>query len=206
MGDWEVALAEIMYPNSFENVTDGTEQDGMKENEMKIHTINGVKSVFLPPASYTSLSTLLNACIKTTKRYDLTFGRLNNYFRVIIGKDTITFSKKLGYILGFTDLNVTKNQLADYPVDMRAGMDALYVYCDILDLSMVGDSMQPLLRAIPCKGEFGEIVHLEFTHLHYVPLLYKQFSSIGISIKDDLSHRVAFKFGKSVLKLHFRKQ
>ena len=63
-----------------------------------------------------------------------------------------------------------------------------------------------MLRIVPISGNFGEIVEKTFVAPHYVPILKKVFSSIDISIKTDQDRPFAFQFGKSIVKLHFRKR
>jgi hypothetical protein len=119
-------------------------------------------------------------------------------------------SPLLQYILGFekSDLIFGDDDTisAAYPPDLRAGVDSLFVYCDIVEPQIVGARREQLLRIIPIKGAYAEIVHHDFISPHYVPVLNKQFGSIDISIKTDQNMPVAFRFGKTVAKLHFRKK
>ncbi len=41
---------------------------------------------------------------------------------------------------------------------------------------------------------------------HYVPVVAKEVDRIQIDIKDDSNLSVPFQFGKTVVKLHFRKK
>lgn len=206
-GNWEVALVEFSYPNSWDNITTEIE-NGMQANEIKIHSEKKTTSVFLEPGNYNKVKSLVNECVKKTRSHDLTFGLIKDgrdKVRIILGTDKLTLSPRLAYVLGFGDQHIVQNTTGEFPADMRAGMDALFVYCDVADMSLVGDSAHPLLRSVPASGNYLDLVHHEFRHLHYVPLLYKQFSSIGITINTDTNRPVPFKFGKSIVKLHFRR-
>jgi hypothetical protein len=121
----------------------------------------------------------------------------------------ITVSPHLQYMLGlqFNDTELYGNGmiLAKYPVDLRAGIDALYVYCDLLENQIIGNVRAPLLRILPVQGQFGEIIDKDFVAKHYIPVLKKEFQTVHISIKDDTNKPIPFSFGKAVVKLHFKK-
>ena len=85
-------------------------------------------------------------------------------------------------------------------VQMDQGFDTIYVYTDVVESRIVGDSVAPLLRALPVCGSHGETVSDRFSNIHYVPLLYLHFKSIEIDI------RVPFEYGRVTLTLHFRRR
>ena len=119
----------------------------------------------------------------------------------------ITLSEHLAYMLGFKSPFLEKQiTMGQYPPDMRGGIDSLFVYCDIVSPQVVGDSMQHLLRILPVGGKYGDIINHVFVSPHYMDVLQKDFSSISISIKTDRDLPVPFKFGKTILKLHFRRK
>ena len=71
----------------------------------------------------------------------------------------------------------------------------IYVYTDVVESRIVGDSLAPLLRSLPVGGSRGATVHYRFTNIHYVPLLYAHFNSIEIN-RDDTGRFVPFEYGK----------
>jgi hypothetical protein len=93
---------------------------------------------------------------------------------------------------------------ADRPVNSVLGVQSMYVYCDIADYSIVGDTSAQILRNVPIKGKKHEIVTERFDIPHYVPVLNNHFESIHLNISNDLGNNVKFAVGKSVVKLHFR--
>ena len=80
----------------------------------------------------------------------------------------------------------------------------MFVYCDLADYSIVGDTSAQILRNVPIKGKKHEIVTERFDVPHYVPVLNSHFESIQLNISNDLGDNVKFAVGKSVVKLHFR--
>ena len=63
-------------------------------------------------------------------------------------------------------------------VDIDQGFDTIYVYTDVVESCIVGDSLAPLLWSLPVGGSHGATVYDRFINIHYVPLLYAQFESI----------------------------
>ena len=62
----------------------------------------------------------------------------------------------------------------------------------------------PILHTVTVKGEHGSYVSKDFKSPHYVPLNKKIFGTIGITIRDEAGHLVAFEHGKVIITLHFR--
>ena len=94
---------------------------------------------------------------------------------------------------------------ADLSCDLQAGIHALYVYCDLLQFTHVGDIKAPLLRVVNSGGEAGDVVTRYYERPRYIPLQKKNFDSIQIIIRDDLGEKIHFENGKVLLTLHFRR-
>ena len=94
----------------------------------------------------------------------------------------------------------------DNVVDMDQGFDTIYVYTDVVESRIVGDSLAPLLRSLPVGGNHGAAVYDRFTNIHYVPLLYAHFKSTEINIRDDTGRFVPFEYGKVIVTLHFQRR
>ena len=95
---------------------------------------------------------------------------------------------------------------ADDVVNMTRGFDTIYVYTDVVESRIVGDSLAPFLRTLRVAGSHGATVSDRFTNIHYVPLLYSHFKSIEMDIRDDTGRRVPFEYGRVTVTLHFRRR
>ena len=73
------------------------------------------------------------------------------------------------------ELEIAKNTEAPLPVDLEAGFHAMYLYTDIVEPQLVGDSKVSLLKVVKCSGEFGDNVSVNFPNLQYVPVNVKSF-------------------------------
>lgn len=97
-----------------------------------------------------------------------------------------------------------------YPnvMDMSAGIRALCVYCDIVDLTMIGDSKVNLLRTVPVPRDarFMDQIDMEFQRVHYIPVTRTELRNIEVYIKDESGGDLEFELGRVILTLHFRKR
>ena len=123
----------------------------------------------------------------------------------------IIFSPGLGNILGYDEredvINVfgifdnVKTLHNTYNTDVNC--QSLFVYCDILEQVIVGDTKASLLRSLSVSGKYGNIVREIYDKPMYVPIQKKHFESIEIDIRSDFGEPVSFVNGKSSVKLHF---
>ena len=109
-------------------------------------------------------------------------------------KAKFSLSDRFASMVGFDEkeLEIAKNTEARLPVDLEAGFHAMYLYTDIFEPQLVGDSNVSLLKVVKCSGEFGENVNVSFPHLQYVPVSVKSFEIIEIDIKDDTQEKGAY--------------
>ena len=211
-GDWEVGIVEVIYPNSWFNVNDEPSAGGFVSKSNEIVMIRAPKQgyrITIPANHYSSIGQLLGAIKRaqtTTKADPFEFSLDENSGRVKYDAPNVAtvvvLPPLLQYMLGFEAYGVRKGTVARYPPDLRGGIDALFVYSDIVEPQIVGDTKAPILRIIPVSGSFTDIVDRVFVAPHYVPVLNKQFSSVRITIKTDQDRLVPFQFGKVIVKLH----
>ena len=125
-------------------------------------------------------------------------------YRVITHKITLTMLSNVVFlgdmnttILGFRDnpligpndgTDIVRE--ADSVVDMSRGFESLYVYTNVVEPGVVGDSLVPLPRIVPLSGRQCDTVSKTFQKTQYVPVLCKEFSTIEIDIRDDTGRPV----------------
>ena len=124
----------------------------------------------------------------------------------------LEFSPLLADILGFSKsrnpiVNDSNNEEifhSDHACDIHAGINSVYVYCDVLEHVPVGDTKAPLLRIANAIGE--DIIHNIYETPKFLPLLRKQFDSIEIDLRDCYGEPIPFDGGESVVViLEFRR-
>ena len=63
----------------------------------------------------------------------------------------------LAQILGLPGLEVISQKMtAPHSVDINRGLTGLYVYCDLCEPQIVGDTLVPRLRILDSKGNDGQ--------------------------------------------------
>ena len=218
-GNWLVALSEITYSKSWFNVGDGHTvtpamiHDGQPVDAMKsdhktaispgfyhtpselIEHINSLMSTWQTPASVTKLPELMintNGIVSLKTMGIVKEGSATRQFGAL-------FDNEMSTLLGIANSR---------PAFLDQGMTSLYVYCDILQPQVVGDSFEPLLRTIgvDSNARFGENVTEIFDYPYYLPLARTVFQEIEINIRNDIGEAPPFNFGRTTVTLHFVKQ
>ena len=208
LSGYTVALTEIQYPNSWNNIKDGS------FTLQKTGNTNDRQTVRLLEGRYVTMEQLIEAFQKQLENL-----RANTY--VIVHWDKIrrktlinitrdgavlTISKQLAQILGFRGRRFVKGvHTSEYHTDIDEGMSAIYVYSSIVQNQLVGDSLVPLLRVVPIRGRSDELYRSEeFLHPYYLPTVNETTSELGFYLRRDDGDDISFRTGKVVLTLHFQ--
>lgn len=91
--------------------------------------------------------------------------------------------------------------------DISAGIHSLYVYCDLVEPSFVGDTFSNILRSVNINhtDPFGKDCECIFNPIQYYRLSRSKFQRIGIGLYDDAGEVIPFKFGRTKVVLHFKR-
>ena len=79
--------------------------------------------------------------------------------------------------------------------DLQRCFYSLFVYCVIVEQTVVGDVKVPLLRIVNISGREGLTVSRIYQAVQYTPVQCKRFETIEIDIRDDAGHKVSFQRG-----------
>jgi hypothetical protein len=113
----------------------------------------------------------------------------------------------LQFVLGFKNMELAKPPLtAPFKADLVRGSFAMFIYCDIVEHLMVGDSQAPLLRTTHLhNSEHGAVVNQVFNPAHYVRICKPHISVIEVDIRTDSGAPFPLSTeGKLILTLHFK--
>jgi len=201
-GDWEVALSEIIYPCKFDLVNGNVCKIDAYVDGLYVCQYNFEKSKYDVPATLVRDLNIVNNRKYYLASYDEVTRQVT--MKVLESHATLNFSDALAHALGF------KNKYFDGPntyVGERITDEpsTMYVYCDLIEHVIVGDSRVPLLRTFGMEKSSNEVVHRTFQNPLYVPVQKKHFDSIEMNIMTDAGEAMPFAFGKSVAILHFRR-
>ena len=217
-------LVEISTPADLVNI---------RRNEcyLDIH-VNGrpFHMLVLPPSHYRRLRSVMMMSIHAQQRIQIRlvgqtkserYGNLLASFSMdgdkvlmrlrnaVYDNISIRFSKALARILGFdADVHYSGERVrATRLPDLKPpeAVRSMYVYCDLLEHVMVGDTKAPLLRIVDKPHTYVGNVHHILSPILYVPLQKKSFDTIEINIMTDSGQPVHFADGKSFVVLELRR-
>ena len=206
-GVWEVGLYSISYPNTWYTL-----QKGVDTHLFYADRTGLFQQAIMDYGYYQSMQELIKAANKALSRnvsdnIKLTYNALTGKVTVQI-KNGFQFAvmKQLSIILGFggKDVMLKKTTESPYVADLTT-VSTIYVYCDIVEPQIVGDTSAQLLKSIPAEGRFGDIIAKTFTNIQYVPIRTKSFEAVEVLLRNDAGDPVPFERGKVVITLHFRK-
>lgn len=210
IGEWEVGLAEIIYPHMWNNISDDT-------NEFMYDIGNGILKkgkiacgYYESPTEIVKALTLQNFQEKIT----INFNKHTKRVKINLKKNAkLVLPEGLAEKLGFLPGEVNNaNEISSsarvvespFIVDPNSDFHLFYLYSDIVEPQVIGDIQAPLLRIITVRGHDGDMIHELYDRPHYVPILRKNFQTIEIVIRTHTGNLVSFARGKLIVKLHFR--
>ena len=234
--EWEVGLAEIIYPHTWKNMTDITFRVKMIEDDRwqrKVVTIPG--ALYNDPDKFiTLINNQINDVLGENQQNKIHFvyNELTRKVSVCLENGYgVILKQPLNTVMGFGDneecdlVNSFRNDerrvvredakrlfidddkiTSPFVMDLHRGLHTFFVYCDIVEPQLVGDVNVPLLRSVAIKGQDGEVVSKSFDNIHYIGLGRSTFQDIEIHITDDTGTRVPFEYGRVIVKLHFRQK
>lgn len=211
-GEWEVGLAEIIFPMSFYNIREGYNTIDYYESKSPAALVysSDLNTVSIPAGNYNSIDSILNYLNRhkvfsgeIILRYDenTSFVEAKNS-----GKLFAFCRYGIDQVLGF-DASMPMIDSAQYPANLYKQVpQQLFVYSDIVEPQLVGDTSAPLVRIIGIeqKSDYGKVIVKTYESPHYLPLLKRQFETIEIDIRDSTGASAPFQYGPVIVKLHFK--
>jgi len=124
----------------------------------------------------------------------------------------VKFSPALALMLGFdvdTNYDGHGEHRAKLPMNLTVNENLVYVYCDLLEQVLVGDTKAPLLhlviRSTDMMSSLERIEHVTFKPVQYVPVQKNFFDIVTINLMMDTGRPMPFFPGKSIIVLEFRR-
>ena len=84
-------------------------------------------------------------------------------------------------------------------------MQTLYIYSDVIDYQIVGNSKAILMGVVPLKGKHGEQQSWQFNPFQYIDIRTSTIPSISMRICTPTGEEVPFMSGDILCRLHFRR-
>ena len=189
-GDWEVGLVEIQYPHNRFNVP-SEESARTFQLRCRINDETNSHTFRIPDGYYPTIQSLLEAIqskanLLSTYRIQLNFSELRQKVSMDVNNCKLTVPPHIRRMLGMSSFTTVSSSqtIGDSAVDMQP-VDSLYVYCDVIEPKVVGDSQTPLLRIVPAKGKYGELITQTYENIHYVRVQTKTFQTGWCSCENQ---------------------
>jgi hypothetical protein len=210
--EWEVALYTVVYPRTWQNVPAGnliTVTTSVADSISK-----DVRYESIPAAHYDSIDLLTrtlqnqinpqNNPMLPSLRFHSTERKV--YFHIPVG-GSLQFDSELSALLGIHDGTVVDSTtMGAFTASTAIDVTAIYVYANIVQPQVVGNTYSSLLQIVPVQGLFGDIVQYSPTKLLYVPLRSNTISSIEINLARSSGEAITFQTGHVIVQLHFQKR
>lgn len=231
-GDWEVALTEISCPAGWYNINKEDhwfELDNIRfslPDDMYL-TVKSVLDQMVElmktrqrfhDAETRLMNRKLNPNViqALAQRPNIILAHnkpANRVLFVIPERQSMTLSPALMKVLGFQTFSRSDNLLqfpsvaiiAQDEPSLRVNPLLAYVYCDLIEPVVVGDTKVPLLRTAIIDGHVDQLINHIYPTPIYAPLQRKTFNTVEINIMSDTGEPMPFISGKSVVVLHFRR-
>ena len=228
-GSWKCGLAEIQYPRSWYTMLRSLDH-WVQCRQDNIDII-----VFLPLGYYQNPRDVIDQLNREMEKHftaaadvkmrDPTLGlttlpqlrtclHFNPYSQVAsleiqkpqLQNMRVALSFPLARMLGF---DTTVYRQPGFHVASRVAnlnnTNAIFVYLDVIQSQIVGDTIAPLLNIVAVQGEPGDLVCRRLDKPHYKPILRKHFSDIHISLRDNQGDPIRFEEGKVIVTLHLKR-
>ena len=162
-GEWEVGMYSIIYPNTWYTL-ENNQQRSIYYGYPPHGFFTGTR---LDYGHYENIQEFIEKANKTMKDDKLLKGGIQFKENKLSKKVTAqiksgyslrmreTVSRSLGF--GGATPTIKKTTESPYVSDLSV-LSTIYVYCDIVELQIVGDTNARLLRSIPVQGKFGDII------------------------------------------------
>ena len=128
---------------------------------------------------------------------------INVTFDVVTGKFTmkllegvnVQFHGEFSRMTGFRRNNAF-SQRPRGVCDIQRGLYSMYIYCNVCNKTIVGDTKVPLLQIVAIRGDHGDYVCEHYEMPIFAPVQRNHISDIKIDITDDTERRIPFQAWK----------
>lgn len=209
--DYQVALTEITFVNSFGTFIGGDSRDNHILFDRKVKSLISYSASLIPVKYYKNIEDLLesiNYSIPDEYSNDVKFyieKKTNRVSVSIKNNSEVILSNKISIILGFNGdvllkekINIAKQSHNIY--DERYHM---FIYSDIVESQIVGSSLVPLLRMVDISGK-EEVNTVHFQNPYYLNLSRFEIDTISVMLCDAYGDELSIDRGYITLTLHFK--
>jgi hypothetical protein len=122
----------------------------------------------------------------------------------------IKLPASISNILGFREfsrLSIFDKTTNQFSPDLYPCTSALFIYCNAIEYSVVGNTMAPLLKILSypiMKSQPNEMIAFEIDNKEYKRLNSKVLTTLQVSIRDDCGRLLSIFNRRVIATLHFK--
>ena len=211
--EYECAMAKIIYPTSMGNVYDGNFQFYSANGRDLLH-------VRILEGYYRTSKEIFEAMKKSLGKdqsvYHLGMESRNKSFYLQRRKAPwpvddpeepyLNLSDNLASLTGLPKIMTGfGTSVSSHPVDMSGGMQNVYLYCDLMQNSHIGDTMGPLLCIFSYhKSAVRRQLEYEPKNLVYFPITKEIISEVTVEARGRTGVYAPFESGELMVLIHVR--
>jgi len=131
----------------------------------------------------------------------------------VLGMKTLIDCSELSKTNKQANNSVLSKTIGQFPIDLTGGCNTIFVYCNLVQNEILGDSRTALLRAIPLTERPATANHEQqqnyrtFGNLQWRRVVKSSIESISVSLRNETGQLVPFlSRGRTNLTLHFRQR
>lgn len=197
-----IGLTEIIFPASKYNVTSDLSCELLLQSGQS-------QKFLLEKGNYTRGEDIVYRLNKIGNGVKFTHNKLSDSVRVSIDRSIVqkvTLDPQLSYFIGFEKNVIYDTTHAQRPIDYSNNVNTMYIYCDAVDYSIVGNAKANLLQCIPLPAatDYGKMQSRSFNPVRYIPIANDHIDCIYIELLDEFGHPLNFNFGSTVVTLHVK--
>lgn len=211
-GEFEIGLSEIIFSNSYYNINDKEIGFKFSYKDYSSDYIYLEHGLYKTPIHFIDC---LNNLLRIHREKDGKNVGVKFFFNQASKKVTLRILRtglKFQMTQGLVDVIGLNEKEFEGPVktgglraiDINRDFSLIYVYCDLIEHRLVGDTLAPLLRILPTADQTSDVIHCIFQKPHYIPLAKRNFNFIEILLATDTGKKLQFQSDKTVVTLHLR--
>ena len=130
----------------------------------------------------------------------------------VLGMKTFIDCSEIGTTNKQANNSVLSKTIGQFPIDLTGGCNTSFVYCDLVQNELLGDSRTALLRAIPlterpANGNQQQQNYRTFGNVQWRRVVKSSIESISVSLRNETGQLVPFLSRcRTNLSLHFRQR
>ena len=235
---WKVGISEVFLPSTLYNITkemvkntfyltrrykETNEETGEREQKIERYDIELLEGIYSANQFEKEVNNIIKKYDKSgKKKFETHFyykSTLRKFYISIGYKEELHIeNERLKFILGLPYAEEdclpylrysTIIYYLPYTVDFFAYLRHIYIYCNIVSYSQVGNIHAPIIRVISLqnfKTDNYKTQYYNFDNIQYFDLITPRISSINIGITDSLGSYLNFPKGEVLIVLHFLKE